>query len=55
MYIAIEKHQNGSFTFSGYLKRTYYGYTLTECKRKYKQESIETGLNPHTRFVFVMI
>ena len=55
MYIAIEKNQNGSYTFSGYLKRTYYNYSLKECKRKYKEESIKTGLHPHTRFIFVMI
>lgn len=45
MYILITKNHDGSYTFSGYLKRTYSGCTLAECKKLYKQESKETGWN----------
>lgn len=51
MYIYIERNANGSFTFSGYLKRTYYGYSLAECKRRYRQEAKETGWNGRLIFV----
>ena len=51
MLVTIEKNGNGSYTFSGYMKRTYYGYTLALCKRLYREESKKSGYNG--RIVFV--
>lgn len=51
MYVYIEKNRNGSYTFSGYLKRTYYGYSLAQCCRSYREEAKSTGWNG--RIVFV--
>lgn len=51
MYITIEQNKNGSYTFIGYIKRTYYGYSLTECKKLYKNEAKESGYNG--RIVFI--
>lgn len=51
MYILIMKNRDGSYTFSGYLKRTYSGITLAECVKLYKQESKKTGW--HGRLCFV--
>ena len=43
MFILVTRNINGSFTFSGYIRRTYYGYTLTAAKRLYRQECKNTG------------
>jgi len=51
MYIIIVKNHNGSYTFSGYIKRTYYGYSLAECKKKYKMECKNTGYNGYITFI----
>lgn len=51
MYIMIAKNHNGSYTFSGYIKRTYYGYSLVECKKKYKIECKNTGYNGRIAFI----
>ena len=53
MIICITKLENGSFLFTGYLKRIYYGYTLTECKRRYRQEAKETGFSGRLSFVMM--
>ena len=45
MYILVERNHNGSYTFSGYLKRTYYGYSLVECITLYNKEAKATGWN----------
>ena len=51
MYILITKNPDSSYTFSGYLKRTYFGCTLAEGVKLYKQESKKTGW--HGRLYFV--
>lgn len=52
MYILITRNHNGSYTFSGYLKRTYYGYSLAECVTRYTNEAKETGLKKALAFDF---
>ena len=51
MYVLITRNKNGSYTIAGYLKRTYYGYSLKEAMAKYRQEAKETGWNGRIIFV----
>lgn len=46
-----EYNQNGSITIGGYLKRVYYGYTLQEAKRRYRQEAKKTGYPHRIQFI----
>lgn len=51
MIICYERNQNGSYTFYGYLKTTYYDYTLTQCKAKHKQAIRASGYTGSVTFV----
>lgn len=51
MIICFEKNSNGSYTFYGYLKTTYYDYTLTQCKAKHKQAIRASGYTGSVTFV----
>lgn len=51
MIICFEKNANGSYTFYGYLKTTYYDYTLTQCKAKHKQAIRASGYTGLVTFV----
>ena len=47
MIVCFEKNSNGSYTFYGCMKNTYYGYTFAQCKalhRKAIRDSGYTGL-----------
>lgn len=43
MIICYERHYNGSYTFHGLSKNTYYGYTLTQCKALQRQAIRNSG------------
>ena len=51
MIICFEKNANGSYTFYGYLKNTYYGYTLAQCKAMQKKQIRESGYSGLVTFV----
>lgn len=51
MYIYIERNTSGGFTFSGYIKRRYYDYSLANAKKLYRRECKESGYNGRVYFV----
>lgn len=51
MIICFEKNSNGSYTFYGCMKNTYYGYTLTQCKVMQKKRIRESGYTGLITFV----
>lgn len=51
MIICFEKNSNGSYTFHGYLKNTYYGYPLSKCKAMQKKLIRESGYTGSITFV----
>ena len=51
MIICFERNQNGSYTFYGYLKNTYYGYTFAQCKALQRKAIRDSGYTDSITFV----
>ena len=51
MIICFEKNSNGSYTFHGCMKNTYYGYTFAQCKALQRKAIRDSGYTGSITFV----